>query len=154
MKEKRTATRITVGEDAESPTIYRLKKTGRNKPCPCGSGEKYKNCCMGKEDGLYGYRKLRLKVTREEDLKKKRHFPFEINEIVLTSDKFPVESFRGKEVLITDRGFEEHIATYYFKIDVNPDDDPNHLVDTSQWYADGHLCKPEDYGEEENDELS
>ncbi len=21
------------------------KKTGRNKPCPCGSGKKYKNCC-------------------------------------------------------------------------------------------------------------
>ncbi len=23
-------------------------KTGRNDPCPCGSGKKYKNCCMGK----------------------------------------------------------------------------------------------------------
>jgi uncharacterized protein YecA (UPF0149 family) len=22
------------------------KKIGRNDPCPCGSGEKYKNCCM------------------------------------------------------------------------------------------------------------
>jgi len=25
------------------------KKTGRNDPCPCGSGKKYKNCCMKKE---------------------------------------------------------------------------------------------------------
>lgn len=24
-------------------------KTGRNTPCPCGSGEKFKKCCMGKE---------------------------------------------------------------------------------------------------------
>ena len=24
------------------------KKVGRNEPCPCGSGKKYKNCC-GKE---------------------------------------------------------------------------------------------------------
>ncbi len=24
------------------------KKTGRNDPCPCGSGRKYKNCCLGK----------------------------------------------------------------------------------------------------------
>lgn len=24
-------------------------KIGRNDPCPCGSGKKYKNCCMGKE---------------------------------------------------------------------------------------------------------
>lgn len=25
------------------------KKTGRNDPCPCGSGKKYKKCCFGKE---------------------------------------------------------------------------------------------------------
>jgi hypothetical protein len=25
------------------------KKIGRNEPCPCGSGKKYKKCCMGKE---------------------------------------------------------------------------------------------------------
>ena len=25
-----------------------ISKTGRNDPCPCGSGKKYKNCCMGK----------------------------------------------------------------------------------------------------------
>ena len=24
---------------------------GRNDPCPCGSGEKYKKCCLGKETG-------------------------------------------------------------------------------------------------------
>ncbi|MBW2596850.1 MAG: SEC-C domain-containing protein [Deltaproteobacteria bacterium] len=23
-------------------------KIGRNEPCPCGSGKKYKKCCMGK----------------------------------------------------------------------------------------------------------
>ena len=26
------------------------KKIGRNDPCPCGSGKKYKNCCMGKDN--------------------------------------------------------------------------------------------------------
>ena len=26
------------------------KKIGRNDPCPCGSGKKYKKCCMGKVD--------------------------------------------------------------------------------------------------------
>lgn len=25
------------------------KKIGRNDPCPCGSGKKYKNCCLGKD---------------------------------------------------------------------------------------------------------
>jgi hypothetical protein len=24
-------------------------KTGRNDLCPCGSGKKYKNCCLGKK---------------------------------------------------------------------------------------------------------
>ncbi len=25
------------------------KKVGRNDPCPCGSGKKFKQCCWGKE---------------------------------------------------------------------------------------------------------
>lgn len=25
---------------------------GRNDPCPCGSGRKYKNCCQGETTGL------------------------------------------------------------------------------------------------------
>jgi hypothetical protein len=27
------------------------RKVGRNEPCPCGSGKKYKKCCLGKERG-------------------------------------------------------------------------------------------------------
>ena len=26
-----------------------MPKIGRNDPCPCGSGKKYKRCCMGKD---------------------------------------------------------------------------------------------------------
>jgi uncharacterized protein YecA (UPF0149 family) len=26
-----------------------MRKVGRNAPCPCGSGEKYKNNCLGKK---------------------------------------------------------------------------------------------------------
>ena len=26
------------------------KKIGRNEPCPCGSGKKYKNCCALKNE--------------------------------------------------------------------------------------------------------
>ena len=29
-------------------TIVKDKKVGRNEPCPCGSGKKYKKCCIGK----------------------------------------------------------------------------------------------------------
>ncbi len=34
---------------AREPVKRDLKKVGRNDPCPCGSGKKYKNCC-GKEE--------------------------------------------------------------------------------------------------------
>ena len=30
----------------KSKTIVIEKKVGRNEPCPCGSGKKYKQCCM------------------------------------------------------------------------------------------------------------
>ncbi len=30
--------------------VVKKDKVGRNDPCPCGSGKKYKNCCLGKED--------------------------------------------------------------------------------------------------------
>ena len=33
------------GRDANPVSIK--EKVGRNEPCPCGSGKKYKKCCMG-----------------------------------------------------------------------------------------------------------
>jgi preprotein translocase subunit SecA len=34
-------------EDEYEPTIIRQEpKIGRNYPCPCGSGKKYKKCCL------------------------------------------------------------------------------------------------------------
>lgn len=30
---------------AEKPFIHKADKTGRNDPCPCGSGKKFKQCC-------------------------------------------------------------------------------------------------------------
>ena len=45
----------------------RRTKIGRNAPCPCGSGKKYKKCCASKSDGLQPGRhpetpKIRLKT--------------------------------------------------------------------------------------------
>ena len=28
-----------------APVRRDMPKVGRNEPCPCGSGKKYKNCC-------------------------------------------------------------------------------------------------------------
>ena len=33
-------------------SIIMSKKIGRNEPCPCGSGKKYKHCCMQKEQAI------------------------------------------------------------------------------------------------------
>jgi preprotein translocase subunit SecA len=35
---------IAAPEEAQTPFIRREKKVGRNEPCPCGSGKKYKSC--------------------------------------------------------------------------------------------------------------
>jgi len=38
-----------------------MMKTGRNEPCPCGSGKKYKKCCLGKTEAPsreFYYRRL------------------------------------------------------------------------------------------------
>ena len=37
-------------EEIEVKPIRKGEKIGRNDPCPCGSGKKYKNCCMNKVD--------------------------------------------------------------------------------------------------------
>jgi hypothetical protein len=38
-------------------------KVGRNDPCPCGSGRKYKKCCQaGFDEKDFHYRRLRLPV--------------------------------------------------------------------------------------------
>lgn len=39
-----------------------MKKTGRNDPCPCGSGKKFKKCCESK---MLGGRFMATKVDTE-----------------------------------------------------------------------------------------
>jgi uncharacterized protein len=36
-------------EAPAEPAENRFKNVGRNDPCPCGSGKKYKKCCLGKD---------------------------------------------------------------------------------------------------------
>lgn len=33
-----------------NPTFYAGREVGRNQPCPCGSGVKYKKCCRRKQE--------------------------------------------------------------------------------------------------------
>jgi preprotein translocase subunit SecA len=39
------------GGDGAGPA-RKKQKVGRNDPCPCGSGKKYKHCCMKAESGV------------------------------------------------------------------------------------------------------
>ena len=38
-----------IKENKPKPFIREEPKIGRNEPCPCGSGKKYKKCCLYKE---------------------------------------------------------------------------------------------------------
>ena len=41
----RSIATVLVEPDADTPVPTRDTKVGRNDPCPCGSGKKYKKCC-------------------------------------------------------------------------------------------------------------
>ncbi len=55
-----------------------MKKVGRNDPCPCGSGLKYKKCCMLKEQQRNSFDNLRkiyfqrykIRLKEEKDIEK------------------------------------------------------------------------------------
>jgi hypothetical protein len=42
----------TPRKDTRSMSSQTIGRPGRNEPCPCGSGRKYKHCCLEKDDGL------------------------------------------------------------------------------------------------------
>ena len=42
--------RNEIAREYRTSKIVRVEKIGRNDPCPCGSGKKYKTCC-GKNQG-------------------------------------------------------------------------------------------------------
>ena len=52
-REKREKERLPTEEEPDLPPpvkpVQADKTPGRNDPCPCGSGKKYKKCC-GKQD--------------------------------------------------------------------------------------------------------
>ena len=41
----RSIAEVLAGRDADAPELTHDAKVGRNDPCPCGSGKKYKKCC-------------------------------------------------------------------------------------------------------------
>jgi tetratricopeptide (TPR) repeat protein len=41
-----------------------MTKIGRNEPCPCGSGKKYKNCCLGEPEETLLLNRLRINLAK------------------------------------------------------------------------------------------
>ena len=53
-KRKEGERRLRAGQDwlkEPGPAVRPAPKVGRNQPCPCGSGKKYKKCCLGEVQG-------------------------------------------------------------------------------------------------------
>ena len=46
---KETGTAAAAKTETKKAPVRREKKVGPNDPCPCGSGKKYKKCCMQKD---------------------------------------------------------------------------------------------------------
>jgi preprotein translocase subunit SecA len=49
VQRKRVAEPISTNAEETSKPLVKDKKVGRNDPCPCGSGKKYKKCCGANE---------------------------------------------------------------------------------------------------------
>ena len=41
-------------------------RVGRNDPCPCGSGKKYKKCCLDKDERKKGLKQRVMKISRRD----------------------------------------------------------------------------------------
>jgi hypothetical protein len=61
-----------------------MEKISRNEPCPCGSGRKYKKCCLLKEDELTSrHREEGTAVSRALDWLA-QHYPQKVSEVLDT----------------------------------------------------------------------
>ncbi len=55
-----------VGNADNMTVVYKKPKVGRNAPCPCGSGKKYKKCCLEKSDAPVMRKRDELDLLMQE----------------------------------------------------------------------------------------
>ena len=48
---KETGTAAATNAEVKKQPVKKGTKIGPNDPCPCGSGKKYKKCCLQKDKG-------------------------------------------------------------------------------------------------------
>lgn len=76
-------------------------RIGRNDPCPCGSGEKYKKCCLDKQTGMAGpadmqgiMDEIRAGVD-DREFSSLEEVQAALNKLTQKQNTSPLESFHG-----------------------------------------------------------
>jgi hypothetical protein len=77
------------------------RKTGRNDPCPCGSGSKYKRCCLPREEAA------RLDAVRQQEFRESDE-ELEDDDELIAADSPPFD-FDAVERIRYDRGVVQTI---------------------------------------------
>jgi methionyl aminopeptidase len=76
-------------------------KVGRNDPCPCGSGLKYKKCCLGKdtqvnrEPGAQYAQRYKIRLKEEADIEGIR----KAGQLVLDTFRSRIRYARGSRLM-------------------------------------------------------
>ena len=85
-----------------------MEKIGRNTPCPCGSGNKYKKCCLGKdEEKRLERRNYQKSLNRDnEELFEDEVIPGDDYEN--DEDNIDEEDYYPRDELENDNDFEEY----------------------------------------------
>jgi hypothetical protein len=65
---ERVADERLLWSPSEGPAVNPYRDVGRNDPCPCGSGKKFKKCCLGKVD-VPSELDARARVESDSDFK-------------------------------------------------------------------------------------
>ena len=76
-----------------------MAKPGRNDPCPCGSGKKYKKCCLTNDEAAENERLVAERAEREERAAAKRQELRKVREAITAN-------FAASDLLDDDFGDE------------------------------------------------
>jgi tetratricopeptide (TPR) repeat protein len=99
-----------------------MKKTGRNEPCPCGSGKKYKKCCINapklpQQGGRYVYTDLDELSNRVPDLIDQEKFAEAEDVCKQLMEQYPeqIDGLHRFAKLYEAQGERQKAAEYYRK---------------------------------------
>jgi len=86
-----------------------MSKIGRNDPCPCGSGKKYKHCCIGKYDNVDPIGGVEFDFKRYQNMVESWDHdkgPAPTFNEFMGRPNAATESMRGLQEMLGDRKFE------------------------------------------------